>query len=135
MESIRRISALVIALSLALPQHSCMNGGHLEIYYPLSNADAFLSIVVISALYMLPLIILLIPRFRVASLVAGIATAATGLYYISYGATIAATSLMVGWYTYTLGTVAYLLASLFQLKRALMPNNLLKPDTHDGPGP
>ena len=105
-----------------------MNGGRLEIYYPLTNADSVLSVIVIAALYALPLIVLLLPRFRVASLVAGITAVAAGLYYISYDATIAATSLLIGWYAYTLGGIAYLVASLFQLKRALYPNRSLKRD-------
>ena len=133
MEKIRRISALVIVISLVLPQRSCVNGGQLDIHYPLSSADSVLSVVVIAMFYVLPLIVLLFPRFRVASLVAGIAAVTAGLYYISYGATIAATSLMVGWYTYTLAAVAYLAASLFELARA--PRHLLKADDPDEPRP
>ena len=124
-----------MVLSLALPQHSCMNGDRLEVYYPLTNADSILSIVVITTLYALPLIVLLLPRFRVVSLVAGIATVIAGLYYISYGATIAATSLLIGWYTYTVGGIAYLVASLFQLKRTLYSNRSRKSDIPKGPQP
>jgi hypothetical protein len=117
-ERIRRISALVIALSLALPQRSCVNDGQLEIHYPLSNADSVWSIVLITAFFVLPLILQLIVRFRMTSLVAGIAVTGAGLYWISYGATIAASNLMIGWYMYTAGAVTYLLASLLQLQRA-----------------
>ena len=120
MESIRRISALLIALSLILPERSCVNAGQTEIHYPLSNADSVLAIAVIAALYLLPLILLLFTRFRVTSLAAGIAVIAAGLYFISYGATIFATQLLAGWYSYTLGAVAYLLASLVELKRMVM---------------
>jgi hypothetical protein len=119
MESIRRISALLIALSLLLPERSCVNAGQTEIHYPLSHADSVWSVALIVALYMLPLVFILFTRFRLAFLVAGMAVVAAGLYFVSYGATIAATQLLVGWYTYTLGAVAYLLASLVELKRVI----------------
>lgn len=124
MDSVRRLAALVIALSLALPQRSCINHGQVEIHYPLSNVDSVISITVIAALYTLPLLLLFASRFRVGSLIAGAATVATGLYYVSYGAAVIGTTLMVGWYTYTLGAVAYLAASLVQLKRLLVPGGM-----------
>ena len=124
MESIRRISALLIALSLLLPERSCVNAGQTEIHYPLSNADSVWSVAVIVALYTLPLVFLLFARFRPAFLVAGIGVVVAGLYFISYGATIVATQLLVGWYTYTLGAVAYLFASLVELKRMLVSRRM-----------
>ena len=126
MEFVRRLSALVIALSLALPQRSCVSGGETEIHYPLSNLDSFLSVFVIAALYSLPLIVLLFVRFRKTSLLVGLAAAAAGLYFIAYGASIVADKLLVGWYTYTFAAVAYGYASLIQLKRALSPKVLPK---------
>jgi hypothetical protein len=119
MERIRRISALLIAVSLLLPERSCVNAGRIEIYYPLSSADSAGSVAVIVAFYTLPLILVLITRFRPASLVAGMAVVAAGLYFISYGAALVATQLLAGWYTYTLGAVTYLVASLLELQKAL----------------
>ena len=118
MEIVRRISALVIALSLALPQRSCISGGVTEIHYPLSDVDSTLSVVVIAALYALPLILLLAVRFRKSSLSIGLVTVAAGLYLISYGAYVVADKLLIGWYTYTLGAVFYSYASVVLLKRA-----------------
>jgi len=98
-ERLRRIAAVLIALSLVLPERSCVNDGRTEISYPLSGADSALSIALIAALYLLPLAVLLVPRFRIANLVAGIAAAATGLYFFSYGSWMVASKLLLGWYT------------------------------------
>lgn len=121
METIRRLAALVIALSLALPQRSCVNGGVLEIHYPLSNVDSPWSILVIAALFTLPLLVLLLahvaPRFRLAALLLGIAAAGLGLYWISYAAWVVGTTMLAGWYSYTAGAVVYLAASLVLLLR------------------
>lgn len=121
MELVRRLSALVIALSLALPQRSCVSGGTTEIHFPLSNFDSALSVVVIAALYSLPLIVLLFFRLRKTSLVVGILSVAAGLYLISYAASVVADKLLVGWYTYTISAIVYFYASLTLLKRALSP--------------
>lgn len=119
METVRRVAALLVALSLALPQRSCMNGDVLEIHYPLSNVDSPLSFAIIVALFVLPLVLVLIPRFRTAILVLGIAAAGAGLYYISYGAWLVGTHLLMGWYVYTAGMLVYLIASLVQWMRVL----------------
>lgn len=120
MERIRRISALLIAVSLLLPERSCVNAGQTEIHYPLSSADSVGSVAIIVALYTLPLVFVLFTRFRPAFLVAGVAVVAAGLYLVSYGASLVATQLLVGWYTYTLGAVAYLVTSLLELQKALL---------------
>jgi len=119
MEKIRRFSALLIAISLVLPQRACVNGDQLVTHYPLSSVDSVLAGAVIVLVFLLPLIVLFFPRFWLTSLITGIVAVALGLYYNAYGATIAASSLLIGWYTYTLGAVAYLLASLTQLARTL----------------
>jgi hypothetical protein len=121
MELVRRLSALIIALSLALPQRSCVSGGTTEIHYPLSNFDSYLSVIVIAALYSLPLLVLLFFRFRRSSLMVGILSVAAGLYVISYGASVVADKLLIGWYTYTFAAVVYFYVSLMLLKRALSP--------------
>jgi len=129
MEFVRRLSALLIALSLALPQRSCVSSGEVEIHYPLSNADSLLSAVFIAALYSLPLLVLLFFRFRKTALVVGIAAAAAGLYFISYGASVVADRLLIGWYSYTLAAVAYFYASLIQLKRVWSAEGPTKADS------
>ena len=105
MELIRRLSALVIALSLALPQRSCVSGGTTEIHYPLSSFDSYFSVIVIAALYSLPLIVLLLFRFRKTSLMVGIVSVAAGLYLISYSASVVADKLLIGWYSYTFAAI------------------------------
>lgn len=120
-ETIRRVSALVMALALALPQSSCVNNGQVEIRYPLSGVDPGWPLALVAALYLLPLALLFVPRFRISTLIAGIAVVCAGLYFIAYGATIAATSLLVGWYVYTTGAVTHLVASLVALRNALWP--------------
>lgn len=121
MELIRRLSALLIALSLALPQRSCISGGATEIHYPLSNLDSSLSAIVIATLYALPLIVLVFVRFPRSALLVGMVAVAAGLYFISYGASAVADRLLVGWYTYTFAAMAYFYASLIRLGRLLSP--------------
>ena len=116
---IRRIAALLIALSLALPQRSCVNNGQVQIEYPLTNAQDWQSIAVIGAFFLLPLLLLFVPRYRPAALLAGVLVSAAGLYYVSYAATILATKMLVGWYAYTGGAIVYLGATLVELVRAL----------------
>lgn len=120
-ETIRRVSALLMALALALPQSSCVNNGQVEIRFPLSGVDTFWLGVAVAAFYILPLILSFVPRFRISALLASIAVVSAGLYFIAYGATLSATSLLVGWYTYTVGAVAHLAASLVALRNALWP--------------
>ena len=122
LENIRRVSALAIALSLVLPQRSCVSGDQVAVHYPLSNVDSALSVALIASLYLLPLVVLLFARFRVTSLVLGIAAVAAGLYLFSYTSTLVATHLLIGWYTYTFGALAYLGASLVQLIARFKPN-------------
>lgn len=131
MERIRRLSALLMALALVLPQSSCVNNGQVEVHYPLSGADSAASVALIAALYLLPLLLLFVRRFKVSALIAGVAVVGAGLYFIAYGATIAATSLLVGWYTYTAGAVVHLVASLVALRHALSPG-VPRVDRSDG---
>lgn len=119
MDIVRRIAALLIAVSLVLPQRSCVNDGHVQIDYPLSNAQGWVSLVLIAAFFLLPLVLLFIRRARIAAAIAGLAVALAGLYYVSYAATILATRMLVGWYTYTASTVIYALASLWMLTQWL----------------
>jgi hypothetical protein len=119
MERIRRISAFFVALSLVLPQRSCMNDGQLEIHYPLSHTDSWLAFAVIVALFTLPLLVLLLSRARLASMLLGGAAAGAGLYLIAYGSAMVGTHLLIGWYTYTLGALAYLGSTLALLGREL----------------
>ncbi len=132
MEIARRIAALLIALSLALPQRSCVNNGKVQIEYPLTNAQDWQSMVLIGAFFMLPLALLFVRRYRTAGLVAGLLVTATGLYYVTYAATILATTMLVGWYTYTLGAITYLGATLLLLVQALRPGRRRTPTGHAG---
>ena len=126
MEFARRLSALIIALSLVLPQRSCVIGGEAEIHYPLSNLESPLAVLVIAALYSLPLIALILIRFRKTSLLLGLAAVGAGFYYVSYGASVLADKLLIGWYTYTFAAIVYAYASLILLKRVLSPDILPK---------
>jgi len=44
---------------------------------------------------------------------------AAGLYLISYGASVVADRLLIGWYTYTFAAIAYFHTSLIRLGRLL----------------
>lgn len=127
MELVRRLSALLIALSLALPQRSCVSGGVTEVHYPLSNLDSSFSAIAIAALYALPLIVLVFVRFPRSALLVGMAAVAAGLYLISYGASVVADQLLIGWYTYTFAAIAYFYASLIRLGRLLLLRTATNP--------
>jgi len=124
MEVVRKVAALLIALSLALPQRSCENGGKVDIDYPLSHADGFWSVAFIAAFFLVPLLLLLLRRYPLTTRAAGLVVTATGLYYVSYAATILATHLLVGWYTYTIGACTYFIATLAQGLRMVMAGRL-----------
>jgi hypothetical protein len=113
------MASLLIFASLVLPQRYCINNGQLEIHYPLSASDSVLSVVLIASFYTLPFLLLFFTKRRIIALAAGIAICGAGLYFISYGATMAATQLLLGWYTYTAGSAAYLAASLLELGQAV----------------
>lgn len=121
MELVRRLSALLIALSLALPQRSCVSGSVTEPHYPLSNVDSSLSAIVIALLYALPLIVLIFVRFPRSALLVGMAAVGAGLYFIAYGASLVADHLLICWYTYTFAAIAYFYASLIRLGRLFLP--------------
>ena len=72
----------------------------------------------IGAFFLLPLLLLFVRRFRRTGLLAGVLVTAMGLYYVSFAATILATKMLVGWYTYSVGAAVYLAATLVELVRA-----------------
>lgn len=119
MEFVRRLSALIVALSLVLPQRSCGGGpaSAPEIHYPLSNVDSPLAMLVIVALYTLPIIVLFFGRFPRSALLVGMAAVAAGLYLVSYAASVVADRLLIGWYSYTFAAMIYFYASLVRLAR------------------
>ena len=131
MNRVRQISAVVIAVSLLLPQRSCIHSsGHVEIIYPLSGADSLLFGLLIIAFYTVPLVALFVPRFRVSGLIAGIGAVAAGLYFFSYEAWLWASSVLVGWYVYTLGAIAYIGSSLVLLLRTVVERKLQRGSPH-----
>lgn len=119
MPIIRRIAAALIALSLILPQRACMHGEERVVSYPLSGQDEALAVLVIAALYLLPLVLILLPWWRRALRALGLLVAGAGLYLIGYGATEVADELLVGWYVYTGAALVYVLTGLFELWKDL----------------
>lgn len=127
MKLARHISALLIVLSLALPQTSCVQnseggGSHTEVRYALSGSQSWWEIALTIAIYVLPLGVLFVKRYRAASAVVGICSVAFNLYFVSYVGYVYSSSLLIGWYINTLGAISYLFATVAQLWRWLMPN-------------
>lgn len=107
-KSLRLISSIIIVLSLALPMRSCVTNGHAEISFPLSASNSVWSIVVVLALYLIPLLVLFAtPRFRTFATLAGIMSAAYSLF-VSYVLVAFSSSLLPGWYLNTLGNARML---------------------------
>jgi hypothetical protein len=120
MGKIKRVAAVLIAISLFLPQRSCVKEGKNEILYPLSEVDLGWQILLV-ALFVLPLILLFIfKKERFASILSRIVIAAIGLYLVSYGAYVLATKLLIGWYIYTVGASIYLVISLVELYKKIV---------------
>ena len=128
MERIRRISAILIAVSLVLPERSCLNDGQVETTYPLSGADSLISASLILVLYLLPFIGQFTPRFRSSGLVAGICAAGTGLYFFSYGSWAVGSKLLLGWYVYTISAIVYIATALESLVRLVAGRILARKD-------
>ncbi len=118
LERIKRAAAVLIAVSLLLPQRSCVEQGKAQILYPLSGADLQWQVILV-ALFVLPLALVFMLRKGVASMLGRIVLAAVGLYLVSYTAFVFSTKLLIGWYTYTAGASVYLIISLAEFGRLL----------------
>ena len=109
----RKFFAIVIALCLLLPLQSCAHHGQVQVFYPLSGDLP--GKLVMAAIYLLPLVAFLRVKYRVVQILVGISACLAGLYFVTYTATIWAGSLLVGWYTYSVASIAYVVASAFEL--------------------
>jgi len=118
LEKTRKAAAVSIALSLLLPQRSCVVQGKAVIYFPLSGADWEWQVILV-ALFVLPLAFVFLLKRGLGSILGRIALAATGLYVVSYVAFYASGKLLIGWYTYTASASVYLIISLAELSRLL----------------
>ena len=122
----RKISAIIIVLCLFLPLRSCTYHGQTVVSYPLSGdllGDLFMA-----AIYLLPLVAFLRVKYRIVAILVGIAACLAGLYFVTYTATIWVTQLLVGWYVYSAASLGYLVASAFELRRAMVANKSFKAD-------
>jgi hypothetical protein len=125
-ERMRQLSAIAVALCLLLPLQSCSYHGQTEVFYPLSGdfyGNAFML-----AIYLLPLVGLLRVKYRIAAILVGISACLAGLYFVTYASTIWAANLLVGWYVYSAASLVYLVASAFELRRAVAANKSFKAD-------
>jgi hypothetical protein len=96
------------------------------VFYPLSGdfyGNAFML-----AIYLLPLVALLRVKYRIAAILVGISACLAGLYFVTYASTIWAANLLVGWYVYSAASLVYLVASAFELRRAVAANKSFKAD-------
>ena len=129
LERLRRIAAVLIAISLLLPLRSCVTHGKAgvktEIFYPLSPGQTWDGQLIVAALFVLPLVSLFVCRNGMASILSRIALAAVGLYLISFGTYAFATKLLIGWYTYTVGALVYLGLSIVELYRKIVQRKKL----------
>jgi hypothetical protein len=111
MQRVRQIAAMLMALSLVLPERSCVNDGRVEVGYPLSGID-FTGALMVLAIYLLPLAVLQVRRLRFAALASGICAVGAGLFFCTYVTWSLGYKLLIGWYIYTIGAVAYVVSSL-----------------------
>jgi hypothetical protein len=122
--SMRKISAIIIALCLLLPLQSCTYHGQTEVSYPLSGD--LLGNFAMAAIYFLPLVVFVRIKFRVSAILVGITACLAGLYFVTFTAAIWATNLLVGWYVYSAGSLTYLIASAFELRQVIAVKKSLK---------
>jgi hypothetical protein len=125
----RKIFAIVIALCLLLPLQSCTHHGQTDVYYPLSGDLS--GKLVMAAVYLLPLVAFIRVKYRAIAILVGISACLAGLYFVTYTATLWASNLLVGWYTYSVASIAYLVASAFELRRVVAANYALKRTVRD----
>jgi hypothetical protein len=126
----RKISAIIIALSLLLPLQSCTYRGQTEVLYPLSGD--LLGKLEMAAIYLLPLLVFIRVKYRVSSILVGIAACLAGLYFVTFTAAIWATNLLVGWYVYSASSLVHLVASAFELWRVITARKMLNADASSG---
>ncbi|GLQ97285.1 hypothetical protein [Dyella mobilis] len=120
----RKISAIIIALCLLLPLQSCTYHGQTEILYPLSGDLP--GNLAMAAIYLLPLTAFLRIKYRISAILTGAGACLAGLYFVTFTAPSWATNLLVGWYAYSVSSLAYLVASALEFRRVIKPKKLLK---------
>jgi len=120
----RKISAIVIVLCLLLPLQSCTYHGRTEVSYPLSGD--LTENLIMASIYLLPLIAFLRVKYRVSTILVGIAACLAGLYFVTFAAAIWATKLLVGWYLYSASSFVYVVTSVVELWRVIATRKLLK---------
>jgi flagellar biosynthesis protein FliP len=123
----RKLSALLIAISLFLPLQSCTTDGKTNVSYPLSG-DAT-TVALMAVIYLLPLIVFFLPKYPRVSISIGSLACAAGLYFVTFASSILATRLLAGWYIYSASSIAYIVVSLTEFGRILAANQLLKRTT------
>lgn len=117
-----------MAVCLALPLYSCNSGGKAVTVYPSSyqiDGQIYLGLICL-----IPLIVLIRPRSKWLT-IAGIAACAAGLDYMTYVPFLWATQLLAGWYVYTASSLAYIVGSIVELKRRLIPQAPVRPTCSD----
>ncbi len=121
----RRVIAVLIAISLFLPLQSCSgHDGNLSTFYPLSGDLG--GMLAVAAIYLLPLLAFVRTKLKLLASLLGISACIAGLYFVSYTATQWASQLLVGWYTYTVAATGYLFASCIYLHRMYAANKRFK---------
>lgn len=118
MDAIRRIASVLMLVCLVLPQRACVYERGTRIYYPLSQAEDAITIVLVVALFILPVVMLVFRIRTEVDLVVGLIVGLAGLWHEGYGAWRSSSYVLFGWYLYVAATLTYVsTTAVFLLRR------------------
>ncbi len=84
------------------------------------------TVILMAAIFLLPLVVFLLPKYPRISISIGSLACTAGLYFVTFASTIFATRLLAGWYIYSASSIAYIIASLVELGGIVAAKQLLK---------
>lgn len=118
MDAIRRIAAVLMLVCLVLPQRACVYELGTRIYYPLSQVEDAITIAMVVALFILPVVMLVFRVRTEIDLAVGLIVGLAGLWHEGYGAWKSSSYVLFGWYLYVAATITYLCTTaLYVLRR------------------
>lgn len=129
--TMRKLSALLIAISLFLPLQSCTANGKTSVTYPLSGEP--MAMILMAAIYLPPLLVFFLPKYPRISIAIGTLACSAGLYFVTFASTVFATRLLAGWYIYSASSITYIIVSLLELGRIAAAKQLLRRTIVAGP--
>ncbi len=110
MDTVRKVSAMILAIAVLLPQYSCGEGDTATVLYAYDHKELWWAILSV-LMYLVPLALTFVPNVRWSTSL-GIVAVGTTLYFRGYQVIVVATTLLVGWWVGVIASAVYLVACL-----------------------